>query len=111
MNSIEHAAEYPRAAEAIVSRHYFHYYLQSFDREKEACYVTEEVKLCHKRGGFTIRSSVELGRSQFSDGLRKPRPPLRRLSAKRVLGMQRKATVDVLVFSSEMYVETAVPTK
>ncbi|XP_029717444.2 uncharacterized protein LOC115260593 [Aedes albopictus] len=119
VNASEHAEEYPRAAEAIVRRHYVDDYLQSFDNEEEACQVIEEVKLVHRRGGFIIRnwlsnSSAVLQRVGESDTT-----PTKIVSdggapgsaqIERVLGMQWKATEDVLVFSSETDMEVN-PTK
>ncbi|XP_062709047.1 uncharacterized protein LOC134288378 [Aedes albopictus] len=55
LNAEENAAEYPRAAEAIVKRHYVDDYLDSFKSISEAVSVVNEVKLVHAKGGFTLR--------------------------------------------------------
>ncbi|XP_062703871.1 uncharacterized protein LOC134286288 [Aedes albopictus] len=55
LNAEEFAEEYPRAAEAIVNKHYVDDYLDSFETISEAVSVVNEVKLVHARGGFTLR--------------------------------------------------------
>ncbi|XP_055527781.1 uncharacterized protein LOC129720339 [Wyeomyia smithii] len=54
-NAEEYAAEFPRAAEAVVKCHYVDDLLDSFDTKEEAMQVAAEVKLIHSRGGFDIR--------------------------------------------------------
>ncbi|XP_062708422.1 uncharacterized protein LOC134288244 [Aedes albopictus] len=116
VNAVEHAEEYPRAAQAIVRRHYVDDYLQSFDSEEEACQVVEEVKLVHRRGGFTIRnwlsnSSTVLRRVGETEETASMKIVSENSQIERVPGMQWKAIEDVLVFSSEIDVETVIPTK
>ncbi|XP_062541972.1 uncharacterized protein LOC134209970 [Armigeres subalbatus] len=116
LNAAEHAEEYPRAAEAIERRHYVDDYLQSFDSEEEACQVVEEVKLVHRRGGFTIRNwlsnsvavlrrvgEVSAGTVKIVDNGGS--------QIERVLGMQWMASEDVFVFSNEVDVAAVTPTK
>ncbi|XP_062558101.1 uncharacterized protein LOC134222976 [Armigeres subalbatus] len=116
LNAAEHAEVYPRAAEAIERRHYVDDYLQSFDSEEEACQVVEEVKLVHRRGGFTIRNwlsnsvavlrrvgEVSAGTVKIVDNGGS--------QIERVLGMQWMASEDVFVFSNEVDVAAVTPTK
>ncbi|XP_055643306.1 uncharacterized protein LOC129779701 [Toxorhynchites rutilus septentrionalis] len=116
LNAAEQAEQYPRAAEAIVRRHYVDDYLHSFDSEEEACQVVEEVKLVHKRGGFTIRNWL----SNSGAVLRQIGDTEARATkivgeggpeAERVLGMQWRATEDVFVFSSDTDLGAVTPTK
>ncbi|XP_055622225.1 uncharacterized protein LOC129765813 [Toxorhynchites rutilus septentrionalis] len=55
LNAKESAEEYPRAAAAIIDRHYVDDYLDSFETIQEAIDVVNEVKLVHSKGGFTLR--------------------------------------------------------
>ncbi|XP_062713670.1 uncharacterized protein LOC134290528 [Aedes albopictus] len=55
LNAEEYATEYPRAAEAIIKKHYVDDYLDSFKTISEAVTVVNEVKLVHSKGGFTLR--------------------------------------------------------
>ncbi|XP_055615058.1 uncharacterized protein LOC129761363 [Toxorhynchites rutilus septentrionalis] len=68
LNAQEYADEYPRAAEAILRRHYVDDYLDSFDSEQEACRVAEEVKLVHKKAVSTLGTGCLILR-KFCDGL------------------------------------------
>ncbi|XP_062702726.1 uncharacterized protein LOC134285619 [Aedes albopictus] len=116
LNAIEHSENYPRAAEAIVRRHYVDDYLQSFDSEEEACQVIDEVKLVHRQGGFIIRnwlsnSSTVLQRIGETDAGSMKIVSESGSQIERVLGMQWKATEDVFVFSNEVDLATVTPTK
>lgn len=54
-NAQEFADQYPRAAAAIIHKHYVDDYLDSFETISEAIDVINEVKLVHSKGGFTLR--------------------------------------------------------
>ncbi|XP_055633434.1 uncharacterized protein LOC129773807 [Toxorhynchites rutilus septentrionalis] len=54
-NAKELSNEFPRAAEAIIHKHYVDDYLDSFRTVQEAIEVVNEVKTVHSRGGFKMR--------------------------------------------------------
>ncbi|XP_055623567.1 uncharacterized protein LOC129766992 [Toxorhynchites rutilus septentrionalis] len=55
LNAKESVEEYPRAAGAIIDRHYVDDYLDSFETIPEAIDVVNEVQPVHSKGGFTLR--------------------------------------------------------
>ncbi|XP_058828118.1 uncharacterized protein LOC131688011 [Topomyia yanbarensis] len=57
-NAVEHASQYPEAADAIINRHYVDDYFDSVDTIQEAVQRAKQVKLVHKNGGFEIRNWV-----------------------------------------------------
>ncbi|XP_062704660.1 uncharacterized protein LOC134286963 [Aedes albopictus] len=56
LNAKDFEANYPRAAEAIVNRHYVDDYLDSFGTAEEAVKIGRQVKAIHAEGGFEIRN-------------------------------------------------------
>nr|XP_049703884.1 uncharacterized protein LOC126056149 [Helicoverpa armigera] len=54
-NALEHATEYPAAAEAIINNHYMDDYLHSFHSETEFISVTSQVNMIHKKACFELR--------------------------------------------------------
>ncbi|XP_062708877.1 uncharacterized protein LOC134288337 [Aedes albopictus] len=54
-NAHDFSKEFPRAAEAIIKKHYVDDYLDSFRTIEEAIDVVNEVKMVHSKGGFTLR--------------------------------------------------------
>ncbi|XP_062716224.1 uncharacterized protein LOC134291885 [Aedes albopictus] len=56
LNAKDYEAEYPRAVEAIVDRHYVDDYLDSFGTIEEAVQIGRQVKTIHAAGGFEIRN-------------------------------------------------------
>ncbi|XP_062713462.1 uncharacterized protein LOC134290357 [Aedes albopictus] len=58
INAVEHAAEFPAAAEAVIKKHYVDDYLDSADPIDEAVRQAEEVRIVHSRGGFHIRNRM-----------------------------------------------------
>ncbi|XP_055585251.1 uncharacterized protein LOC129738089 [Uranotaenia lowii] len=55
-NALDHAAEFPEAARAIVEDHYVDDFLKSVDTINQAVELTKQVKLVHAKGGFEIRN-------------------------------------------------------
>lgn len=55
-NAMEHAEQYPRAAEGILHCHYDDDYLDSFGTEEEAKKVAADVRQIHRNGGFHLRN-------------------------------------------------------
>lgn len=53
---MEHAEQYPRAAEGILHCHYDDDYLDSFGTEEEAKKVAADVRQIHRNGGFHLRN-------------------------------------------------------
>ncbi|XP_062533440.1 uncharacterized protein LOC134202469 [Armigeres subalbatus] len=56
LNAKDFEVKYPRAAAAIVHRHYVDDYLDSFGTVAEAVKIGKEVKAIHAAGGFEIRN-------------------------------------------------------
>ncbi|XP_062716387.1 uncharacterized protein LOC134291935 [Aedes albopictus] len=56
MNASDFEAKHPRAADAIVHRHYVDDYLDSFGTVEEAVKIGKQVKAIHAEGGFEIRN-------------------------------------------------------
>ncbi|XP_062713760.1 uncharacterized protein LOC134290608 [Aedes albopictus] len=56
LNAKDFEAVYPRAAEAIVRRHYVDDYLDSFGTVEEAVKIGRQVKSIHAEGGFELRN-------------------------------------------------------
>ncbi|XP_055604521.1 uncharacterized protein LOC129752777 [Uranotaenia lowii] len=55
-NAMEHASEFPLAAEDIMKDHYMDDYLKSVDTADEAVELVNQVRLVHSKGGFEIRN-------------------------------------------------------
>lgn len=53
-NALEYAEQFPKAAKAIIDKHYVDDYIDSFDTEDEAIQVASEVKFVQRKGGFEI---------------------------------------------------------
>ncbi|XP_062713880.1 uncharacterized protein LOC134290715 [Aedes albopictus] len=117
----EHAQEFPRAAEAIERRHYVDDYFDSFDDEDEACRVAQEVRIVHKRGGFTIRNwlsnSSEVLRRVGAVAATKDVCCQMQLGAdktgqtERVLGMLWAPMPDIFTYAAVSELPTITPTK
>lgn len=58
LNASEHAAEFPRAATAVVENHYVDDYLDSTDTVNQAIQLATDVKWIHQRGGFELELAV-----------------------------------------------------
>ncbi|XP_038120099.1 uncharacterized protein LOC119770042 [Culex quinquefasciatus] len=58
LNATEHEAEFPRAADAIRTKHYVEDYLDSVDTAEEAAAIALEVADVHAKAGFHIRNWV-----------------------------------------------------
>ncbi|XP_055603913.1 uncharacterized protein LOC129752144 [Uranotaenia lowii] len=111
-NAAEHAAQYPRAAEAIVHGHYVDDYLASVDTIEEAVEQVNEVSLVHARGGFEIRNflsnapevlekigapcPLDIKHLNLEPGVEEPE------KAERILGMLWKPHQDLFTFSTSM---------
>ncbi|XP_053699091.1 uncharacterized protein LOC128746066 [Sabethes cyaneus] len=117
LNAQDFIDRYPRAVEAIQRRHYVDDYLDSFDSEEEACRVAEEVKIVHKKGGFTMRnwlsnSNEVLRRVGATDGCREKAVEADKSGrAERVLGMLWASELDVFVYANGLDFAGIAPTK
>lgn len=125
-NAREFESKYPRAAEAIIHRHYVDDYLDSCDSSEEALQLHQDVVKVHSLGGFHICNWIT-----NDPDLRKKIPvDLRADSQKsidveknslwteRVLGLHWDPNRDVLVFTtnfngikSEIAAGDKIPTK
>ncbi|XP_062703997.1 uncharacterized protein LOC115255979 [Aedes albopictus] len=117
INAVEHAAEFPAAAEAVIKKHYVDDYLDSADTIDEAVRQAEEVRLVHSRGGFHIRNWM----SNSEEVLRRVGEPStatkKHLSldksgvTERILGMLWCPDKDEFSYSTTLEVATHPPTK
>ncbi|XP_062714070.1 uncharacterized protein LOC134290872 [Aedes albopictus] len=124
LNAEEHSGEYPRAAAAVMNKHYVDDYLDSFETVQEAISVVNEVKLVHSKGGFTLRhfssneAKVLEGIGASSDCEPKSLDLERGEKSESVLGMQWIPHEDVFVYAlglredlQYILAENHVPTK
>ncbi|XP_038116797.1 uncharacterized protein LOC119768998 [Culex quinquefasciatus] len=116
-NAMEHAAEYPEAAEAIVNKHYVDDYLDSFDSEAKAIKVALEVKEVHARGGFEIRNWHSNSRALL-ERVGEPKQTQTKAinidaesEAERVLGLLWLPEEDILAFATQLQLDGIPPTK
>ncbi|XP_055604612.1 uncharacterized protein LOC129752852 [Uranotaenia lowii] len=111
-NAEEFAAQYPRAADAIVNRHYVDDYLASVDTIDEAVRQINEVRHVHALGGFEIRNFLS-NAPEVLEKIGVPYPhSIKHLNlepgveepekAERVLGMMWKPQQDFFTFSTSM---------
>ncbi|XP_055615090.1 uncharacterized protein LOC129761395 [Toxorhynchites rutilus septentrionalis] len=117
LNAEDHKNEFPRAAAAIVSKHYVDDYLDSFDSVDEAIKVALEVKQVHANGGFMIRNWL----SNSEEVLRRvgdPGPDEAKLieinkekAVERVLGMSWIPKDDQFMYDVDLNVNGITPTK
>ncbi|XP_062717285.1 uncharacterized protein LOC134292262 [Aedes albopictus] len=117
INAVEHAAEFPAAAEAVIKKHYVDDYLDSADTIDEAVRQAEEVRIVHSRGGFHIRNWM----SNSEEVLRRVGEPSmatkKHLSldksgvTERILGMLWCPDKDEFTYSTTLEVVTHPPTK
>ncbi|XP_062698761.1 uncharacterized protein LOC134284192 [Aedes albopictus] len=103
-NAQEFANEFPRAADAIIKRHYVDDYLDSFETIDEAKTVSGEVKWIHAQGGFEIRNWSSNQKAVLDHLGEAPKQETIDLSlqskTERVLGMLWCTREDVLCFST-----------
>ncbi|XP_055589770.1 uncharacterized protein LOC129741961 [Uranotaenia lowii] len=115
LNAMEHANEFPLAAEDIIKEHYMDDYLKSVDTPDEAVELVNQVKLIHSRGGFEIRnfasnSKEVLDRLGEVEDLQQKvlgvEPGLCTVEkSERVLGIIRKPQTDVFTFDASLQIE------
>ncbi|XP_055523114.1 uncharacterized protein LOC129717278 [Wyeomyia smithii] len=104
-NAQEFSTEFPRAAAAIVDKHYVDDYLDSFRTIDEAIEVVNEVKMLHTKGGFTLRhilsNKVEVlrGIGEVAEGGSKHLSLERGGIFESVLGMKWLPREDVFTYS------------
>ncbi|XP_055622547.1 uncharacterized protein LOC129766115 [Toxorhynchites rutilus septentrionalis] len=123
-NAKELSNEFPRAAEAIIHKHYVDDYLDSFRTVQEAIEVVNEVKTVHSRGGFKMRhflsnkAEVLRGIGEVADAESKNLSLERAGIVESVLGMKWLPGDDVFTYSFVMrddlkriLEEDLVPTK
>ncbi|XP_062557324.1 uncharacterized protein LOC134222196 [Armigeres subalbatus] len=116
-NAKEHSLKYPKAADAIVRKHYVDDYLDSADTIEEAVKIALEVRHVHSLGGFHLRnwlsnSKEVLERVGENDtAIQKSLQLDSRSATERVLGMFWKPEEDVFTFSTKLAIETQHPTK
>ncbi|XP_058816181.1 uncharacterized protein LOC131679468 [Topomyia yanbarensis] len=123
-NAQDCAAQFPRAAAAIINAHYVDDYLDSVDTVDEAVQLVNEVKYVHSLGGFDIRnfssnSSEVLHRLGENQNLQVKSLYLdKTATVERVLGMVWKPAMDVFSFDAslrddlmKLLVEGDIPTK
>lgn len=101
-NAQEFADEFPRAADAIIKRHYVYDYPDSFETIDEAKTVSGEVKWIHAQGGFEIRNWSSNQKSVLDHLGEAPKQETIDLSLQSktelVLGMRWCTREDVLCF-------------
>ncbi|XP_055623474.1 uncharacterized protein LOC129766901 [Toxorhynchites rutilus septentrionalis] len=107
-NAKELSNKFPRAAEAIIHKHYVDDYLDSFRTVQEAIEVVNEVKTVHSRGGFKMRhflsNKVEVlrGIGEVADAESKNLSLERAGIVESVLGMKWLPGDDVFTYSFVM---------
>ncbi|XP_062537639.1 uncharacterized protein LOC134205954 [Armigeres subalbatus] len=117
LNASSQAVEFPRAADAIIRKHYVDDYLDSADTIDEAVQLAKDVRTVHFRGGFHIRnwmsnSGEVLRRVGETSSATKKDLVLDRTSAtERILGMLWSPEQDEFSYSASMLVAQQRPTK
>ncbi|XP_055604679.1 uncharacterized protein LOC129752915 [Uranotaenia lowii] len=111
-NAKEHATQFPRAAEAIINRHYVDDFLASVDTIDEAIEQIKEVSHVHALGGFEIRNFLS-NAPEVLEKIGAPYPhSFKHLNlepgveepekAERILGMMWKPCQDLFTFSTTL---------
>ncbi|XP_055588266.1 uncharacterized protein LOC129740589 [Uranotaenia lowii] len=124
INAREHAVRYPKAAKAIIEKHFVDDYFDSVDTESEAIQLAKEVEKVHAAGGFEIRNWMSNSPAVLKALCSVSEEPNRSVEVnktgevERVLGVSWNAVKDVFVFSTDMradlhpyIMEGAWPTK
>lgn len=118
----KYIAEYPRAVDAIINRHYVDDYVDSFDTWEEGKNVAEQVSRIHDEGGFFIRSFVS-NETRIIDNLPQAEVTIERQietspNNTKILGMWWDTENDLLRFKlneerigNELIEGVVVPTK
>ncbi|XP_053686221.1 uncharacterized protein LOC128735757 [Sabethes cyaneus] len=110
-NAEDFAAQYPRAATAIINRHYVDDYFDSVDHAAEAVQLAKEVRFVHSKAGFEIRNWVSNSLDVLKGvGEEKPLSPVhfnqdKHTSEERVLGVIWDPMLDEFAFSTKHRVE------
>ncbi|XP_062538391.1 uncharacterized protein LOC134206679 [Armigeres subalbatus] len=117
LNASSQAVEFPRAADAIIRKHYVDDYLDSADTIDEAVQLAKDVRTVHFRGGFHIRNwmsnSGEVLRrvGEISSATKKDLVLDRTSATERILGMLWSPEQDEFSYSASMLVAQQRPTK
>ncbi|XP_053691423.1 uncharacterized protein LOC128739948 [Sabethes cyaneus] len=105
------AAQHPRAATAIINRHYVDDYFDSVDHASEAVQLAKEVRFVHSKAGFEIRNWVSNSLDVLKGlGEEKPLSPVhfnqdKHTSVERVLGVIWDPMLDEFAVSTKHRVE------
>ncbi|XP_055585344.1 uncharacterized protein LOC129738178 [Uranotaenia lowii] len=112
INAQQHCEQFPKAAKAIIHRHYVDDYLQSFGNEKDAKEVATEVRTIHRKGGFTLHNWRSNSLTVLEHLEELPNATDKHLdlskedsTRERVLGMLWNPSSDEMSFATQMNAE------
>lgn len=104
-NASTYSEQFPRAAQAIIDKHYVDDYLDSFSSEEEAITITHQVKWIHEQGGFNMRHWISNSKNVMNSFSEPAVPEQRNLNIhddtliEKVLGMWWLPESDKFIYT------------